>query len=88
MKNLLLLSFLSLCLCVVIGCEETYSGHVKLNTTAGEVRSVVVKLPSSGREVTLTNRETVRKLILELEEITKQLKDAEERMPKKEATSD
>jgi hypothetical protein len=73
----------------VVGCDEDYSGGIKENTTAGEVRSVEIKLPrSGGRPFTIKDRETVHKLILELEELTKQLKDAEERMPKKETASD
>tara|TARA_Y100000034_G_scaffold80510_1_gene96609 strand:- start:5189 stop:5452 length:264 start_codon:yes stop_codon:yes gene_type:complete len=75
-------------LCLLVGCEASYSGHVKMNTTAGEVRSISVKLPRSGNEVILRDRETVHKLILELEEITKQLRDAEERMPKKEESKE
>jgi|APSaa5957512535_1039671.scaffolds.fasta_scaffold81544_3 hypothetical protein len=83
MKYLILLACL-----FCVGCEEDYSGHIKEYTTAGEVRSVEIKLPRSGSTFTIKDRETVRKLILELEEITKQLKDAEERMPKKETASD
>jgi hypothetical protein len=79
--RLLLLSLLCL---VVVGCEKDYSGHVKLTTTAGEVKSVTIKLPNSGSEFQMRDQENVQKLILELEEITKQLRDAKERMPKKE----
>lgn len=80
-------TFLIVLVCLFcVGCEESYSGHIKENTTAGEVRSVEIKLPRSGSTFTIKDRETVHKLILELEELTKQLKDAEERMPKKETT--
>ena len=71
-----------------VGCDEDYSGSVTANTTAGKVKTVEVKLPRSGTTMVLRDKETVRKLILELEEIVKQLKDAEERMPKKEGKSD
>lgn len=80
MKNLVLAL---LCLCCV-GCDNDYSGSVKANTTAGKVNSIEVRLPSSSTTVVLKKKETVHKLILELEEITKQLRDAEERMPQEE----
>lgn len=83
-------SFLIVLACLFcVGCEDDYTGSIKENTTAGEVRNVEIKLPrSGGRPFTIKDRETVHKLILELEELTKQLKDAEERMPKKETASD
>ena len=76
------IALLLLVMLFCVGCMNDYSGSVKMNTTAGEVRSVTVRLPLSSNEVTVKDKETVQKLILELEEIVKQLKDAEEQMPK------